>query len=324
MGCLALAALLYACDPTVVVGYGPSDSDAAVRPIPPVTWASGAHPGSELPAYLEWGEWRGHPIDVAHVYTDRNSWTGLVEPGWPLDMFVPFEGTLIMSQPLFPEGMQGSVAECATGAYDAEWRKLGAFLVDYDRAETVLRIGWGFNDPSKEWRVGDDPAEWIACFRRVVTAIRSTDPEVRIDWTVNSYASDLPASGDPFDAYPGDAYVDIVGTDIYDLDPPSLDEAGWDERCHAAYGICRVFEFARAHGKQTGVGEWGVASCGTDPGGDNPLFVDKMFELFAENDDLLAYEAYFDDSDAGVCSTLRDGGPNPNASARYRELYGAH
>jgi hypothetical protein len=318
---LVLVLTATACDPNVVVGYAPGDAGARVNP--EVTWPSGAHPGNPLQAYLDWGTWRGRPVDVAQVYTDRNSWPGLVEPGWPIGDFAAFEGTLVMSQPLYPEGGQGNNADCAAGAYDAEWRKFGTFLVDNDRADTIVRLGWGFNDPAKEWRVDADPSDWIACFRRVATAIRASDPDVRIDWTLNSYASPLPDGGDPYDAYPGDAYVDIVGTDVYDLDPPARDQAAWDARCDEVYGICRVFEFARAHGKQAAVGEWGVASCGANPGGDNALFVQRMFETFAANDDVLAYEAYFEDPGAGVCSTLADGGPNPMASARYRELYRA-
>jgi hypothetical protein len=317
----ALAALLLTtgCDPNVVVGYAPDD--AAGAPFPPVTWLSGAHPGNELQVYLDWGSWRGHPVDVVHVYSDRTSWAGLVQPGWPIDDFRAFDGLLVMSQPLFPEGMVGNIAECAAGAYDAEWERLGTFLVEHDRADMVLRLGWGFNDPVKEWRTGPDPTQWIACFRRIVDAIRSTAPRIQIDWTVNSYESPIPDSGDPFDAYPGDDYVDIIGMDVYDHRPPVYDEAEWDARCQQPYGLCRMFDFARAHGKRAAVGEWGVASCGDDPGGDNPFFIEKMFLTFAANDDLLAYESYFNDGGAEVCSAI-NGDQNPEASARYRELYG--
>jgi hypothetical protein len=309
--------LLTGCDPNVVVGIAAGDA----APLPEVTWPSGAHPGNPLQVYLDWGTWRGHPLDVAHVYTDRTSWQGLSAPGWPIDDFAPFDGLLVMSQPLFPEGVAGSLAACAAGDYDDAWAEFGRFVVDHDRADIVVRLGWGFNDPQKEWRAGADPAQWIACFRRVVTAIRAANPRVRIDWTVNSYDSPIPASGDPYDAYPGDAYVDIIGMDVYDHRPPARDEAEWDARCEQPFGVCRLFEFARSRDKQAAVGEWGVASCGDEPGGDNPFFVQKMFETFAENDDLLAYEAYFEDVDAGVCSSLRRD-QNPRASERYRLLYG--
>ena len=185
-----------------------------------------------------------------------------------------------------------------------------------------LRLAWGFNDPGKEWRVGDDPTEWLTCFRRVVDAIRTGAPQVRIVWSFNAYVSSIPAGGNPYDAYPGDDYADFVGLDIYDVDPPSHDEATWLERCNDVAGLCRLMEFARAHGKKVAIGEWGVASCGTNPGGDNPFFVQKMFELFAANSDIVEFEAYFDDTGEEVCSSLMHGDLNPNAAAKYRELYG--
>jgi hypothetical protein len=318
--CLALVAL--GCDPTVVVGHAASDAAVTEEPPPPVSWPSGAHTGNELQTYVDFGDWRGRTLDVAQGYTDRRSWQGLVEPGWFFDALDGFEGTIALSQPFFPEGTQGSTADCAAGAYDVGWQKLGTFLVERGRADTILRLGWGFNDPTKEWRVGTDPSEWIACFRRIVDLVRAGDPDVRIEWTLNSYASAIPGSGDPFDAYPGDDYVDIVGTDVYDMNPPVHDQAEWDARCAEPWGICSVMEFARAHGKRAASGEWGVASCGTDPGGDNAFFVRKMFDTFAANDDILAYEAYFNDPAAGVCSQIWGGDQNPDSAARYRELYG--
>lgn len=320
----ALAALALpsagGCDPDVIVGY--AGSDAAVHP-PEVTWPSSMHPSNELQGFIDYADWRQRPLDFVHVYPDRFSWNGLVQPGWPIDMLEPFPGELVLSQPLFPELQDNSVSECAAGAYEVEWRKLGEFLVDRGRGDSTIRLGWGFNDPAKEWRVGADPAQWVTCFRRIVDAIRSTGPDVQIDWSINSNASQWPASGNPYDAYPGDAYVDIIGMDVFDAFPAVHTEAEWDARCDEIFGLCTMLAFARAHAKRAAVGEWSVTSCGDDPGGDNPFFVEKMFETFAANADVLAYESYFHDRDAGVCSTIVDGGQNPAAAARYRQLFGA-
>ena len=51
--------------------------------------------------------------------------------------------------------------------------------------------------------------------------------------------------------------------------------------------IAAVCDVAHAHGKRLAVGEWGVASCGANPGGDNPFFIERMFRMFADNDDVL-------------------------------------
>lgn len=121
---------------------------------------------------------------------------------------------------------------------------------------------------------------------------------------------------------PGDDYVDFVGIEAFDMYPPLRDEAAWDARCASPTGLCSVIEFAREHGKQVGIAEWGVISCGENGGGDNPFFVQKMFETFAANSDIMGFESYFEDTTDGVCSALLHGTENPEASARYRGLYG--
>ncbi len=84
--------------------------------------------------------------------------------------------------------------------------------------------------------------------------------------------------------------------------------------------MCTLFDFARSHSKQVSVTEWALSSCGEEGGGDNPLFVQKVVETFADNADALGFEAYFEDGNLDVCSELRD--PSlTDAAERYRLLY---
>lgn len=303
-----------------VMDSGLDLTDAAIRgPLSRLAWVSGAHYTHEPAGYDEFSTWRGRPVDVAHLYVDRNSWQGLVSPGWPVDMFMSFNGKLVLSEPLYP-AMMGNNQDCANGAYDEQWKKLGSFLVDRGRGDTIIRLGWGHNDDTHYWRSDPDPSAWIACFRRVVKAIRSTDRAVRIDWTFDPIASASPDARDPYAAYPGDEYVDIVGMDEFDHAPPTLDEASFRAKCESALGLCRLVAFARSHKKQLALGEWGVAGCGDDAGGDNPFFIRAMVQWFAQNADILAYEAYYDESTGKVCSTLLSD-ERPNAAAEYKRLY---
>jgi hypothetical protein len=299
---------------------GTTDAGRVDRPPADVTWISGAHAGNDYREYVDYGDWRGRPLDVATLYVDRTSWNNLVAPGWPVDMFAPFEGRLVLSVPLYPEGM-GNNQDCASGAYDDRWSQLGAFLVDRDRADTILRLGWGPNDTAHAWRADADPSDWIECFRHVVTAIRSTDAEIAIDWAINPVGNPAIAGGDPFTTYPGDDYVDFVGMEAFDEYPPVRDDASWDAKCSSITGACSLASFARSHGKKVAFAEWGVAGCGDDPGGDNPFFVRKMFDFFADNADILAYEAYFE-SAGDICSALEGSDAMPDASAEYQRLYG--
>jgi hypothetical protein len=285
-------------------------------------WMSGVHPANELQPYLDFGTWRGRPIDLALVYTDRyDGWAPLVEPAWPVDEFASFPGTLVISEPMYPAGA-GTNAACAAGAYDDRWQELGTFLVGRHRAASIVRVGWEFNGTFNYWHADADPANFRLCFQHVVTAIRSTDPAVLVDWTFNAHVSGVPAGGTPWPAYPGDQYVDFVGIDAYDHYPPSPTAADFAAQCATPNGLCTAAAFARAHGKKLGVGEWGVVSCGGGGGGDNPEYIDEMWATFRANADVLGYEAYFSDPVPGnVCSTLQPGGSNPRSGAEYQRLY---
>ncbi|WP_018503740.1 glycoside hydrolase family 26 protein [Parafrankia discariae] len=287
-------------------------------------WMSGVYPSHVLSQVLAFGTWRGRPNDVAHVFTIRTQgWNAMVEPRWPLDLYKAFPGKLIISQPTYPKG-QGNNAACAQGAYDSYWKTFGTFLKNNGRADSIVRIGWEFNGTFMYWHADAAGTQFRDCFRKISTAIRSTDPEVKIDWTFNAHASPVPNGGTPWAAYPGDEYVDYVGIDSYDWYPPSRDEATWKKQCDDPNGLCYLLEFARQHGKKVGVGEWGVSSCSRNGGGDNPFYIQKMFDTFTQYADVMAYESYFHDAAPGnVCSTIMNGGQNPKASALYKKLFGS-
>lgn len=352
--CLVSMFAALGCDPEVIIGYAP---DARVTPdasaIPDasatrdgmstpdtsvmsdaageardgglpskieITWQSGAHSGSDLANFLAFGEWRGRPLDLASVYPERSRWDAIVMPSWPVDMMRDYAGALLLNLPLYPEG-GGNNQDCAAGMYDAEWRKLGSFLSSRSRGDSILRLGWGWNDLDHDWRANADPADWIACYRRVVNAIRSTAPVIRFEWSFNPPGAPEIMPGDPYAAYPGDEYVDFVSFEAFDWYPPLRNAREWDAQCTKPGGLCTLFDFARRHGKRVGIGEWGIAACGGDPGGDNEFFVQRMVQAFAENRDLMGYEAYFEQS-TEVCSVLTAGTQTPKAAARYLTLYG--
>jgi hypothetical protein len=306
--------------PSMRDGSAPADAGDSGALTIEITWRTGAHSGSNLENYLAFGEWRGRPLGVASVYLERTKWDGIVQPAWPLDMMRDFSGPLLISLPLYPEGGMYNNADCAAGMYDAEWKKLGTFLVARSRGDSILRLGWGWNDLEHDWRADSDPANWIACYRRAVDAIRSTASRARFEWSFNAPGAPEIMPGDPYAGYPGDEYVDYVSFEVFDRYPPLRTDAEWNAQCDQPGGLCKLFEFARQHGKKVGIGEWGVATCGGDAGGDNPYFVQRMVRAFYENRDLMAYEAYFEDS-VEVCSALSIGTKAPKAAAKYRELY---
>ncbi|MEU8233776.1 cellulase family glycosylhydrolase [Actinoplanes sp. NPDC048967] len=269
---------------------------------------------------------RGRACRVAQTYTDRTSWAAMTAgSGWTFDLFSDFDGMLVVSQGLVPIGASADLAACAAGEHDQDWKNFGSLMTRYGRGDSVVRLGWEFNEKTSPWRA-DDPKTWIACYRRAATNIRATNPDVLLDWTINAHGTPAGTCGGvSTNCYPGDEYVDIIGIDNYDHYPWSPTKAVFDQAATDPEGLTWLYDFARQHGKPFSVGEWGVVPTG-DAGQENPSFVTWMHEWFAAHASNLAYEAYFSDcGDGGVQSSLfrTDAAcvKNPKSAAVYRSLF---
>ncbi|SNQ50310.1 conserved hypothetical protein [Frankia canadensis] len=301
-------------------------------PVVPAGGGGGAVPGGmsgvsagSMTQVRAWEAFRGSPVNVVNTFSDRSSWQTITNPwiGSGPEKFSTFNGTWVISQPFFPNG-GGDMNSCANGAYSSQWASFGRWLVSKGRPASIVRLAWEFNGNWFPWSVSKtNTTTWINCFRQVVSAIRSTDPQARIDWALNAH------SPGGFTAYPGDAYVDIIGIDSYDQWPASTSDAAFSQQCNADTGLCSVIRFARQHGKQFSVPEWGLVSKSDTgagragaAGGDNPVYIRNMYNTFKANSDVLAYETYFNDSQAGnVHSSLVNPNENPSGAATYASLW---
>jgi hypothetical protein len=270
---------------------------------------------------------RGRACAVAHTYTDRTSYRSMTtDTGSTFDLLRDFDGVLVVSQGLVPDGREEDMASCAIGDFDQYWRDFGTLMVEHGRGDSVVRLGWEMNEGTMAWR-GTDTEAYVGCYRHAADAIRATNPAVLLDWTINGHGT--PArlcGGRSTNCYPGDGYVDIIGIDNYDHFPWASSKAVFDRTAAQPEGLTWLYEFARAHGKPFSVGEWGVVPTG-DAGRQNPDFVRWMYEWFVAHAAHLAYEAYFSDCGAGgVQSSLfrTDSGcvRNPRSAATYRALWG--
>lgn len=270
---------------------------------------------------------RGRPCTVAQTYTDRTDYESMTRgTGWTFEFFADFDGVLVVSQGLVPDGGEQLLDDCAAGDYDGHWRDFGSLMVEHGRGDSVVRLGWEMNEATMGWR-GLDTADYLACYRRAADNLRTTNPQVVLDWTINAHHTPAALCGGlSTNCYPGDEYVDIIGIDNYDHHPWSPTKAAFDRTAAAPEGLDWLFAFARAHDKLFSVGEWGIMPT-ADAGQDNPDFVTWMHGWFADHAPRLAYEAYFQrcDGDVSQSSILRpadpDCLPNPGSSDRYRSLY---
>jgi hypothetical protein len=270
---------------------------------------------------------RGRACNVAMTYTDRTSWQSMTsQTGWTFDNFSSFDGVLVISQGLVPANGQADLSACANGDHDEDFRNFGTLMSRSGRADSIVRLGWEFNEQTSPWRA-DDTDTWLGCYRHAADSIRATNPEVLLDWTINAHNTPSGVCGGlSTDCYPGDNYVDIVGIDNYDHYPWSPTKSDFQRTAEKQEGLTWLYEFARSRGKPFSVGEWGVTPAG-DAGKENPDFVTWMHSWFAQHAENLAYETYFSDcTSSGIQSSLftTDASctQNPNSAARYKDLFG--
>ena len=282
-------------------------------------WASGAWGENEPSGVKEWGTWRGRPADVETWWVDRSSWRGMADFSAIADAGFP---TYAVGIPPFPEDGGGSLAACAAGDYDRRWLDIGnAINAAGLQDRVVVRLGWEFDGDWYEWSA-TDPAAFAQCWRHVVTAAESVAPGVRWAWNVSRGPNHI--SADSTRAYPGDDYVDTIGVDSSDFYPPATDESSWAEHLNGEYGLNHWLDFARLHHKSLSIPEWGsVSGTQEEAGHDNPFYIGKMHEFFAQNASWIGYEAYFDTTESYWRSELvNDRSDLPRAAAAYRGLWG--
>jgi hypothetical protein len=297
----------------VVAGLFTGHAHAGVRPA--LAWSSGVYEPSGQPAdFTAFGAWRGNPVSVATVWPNRASWNDIVNPSWLYQRWKGSSTTLAIGVPMLPESVSGvSIAACASGTYNSYWKSFGTNIASYGLGNSIIRLGWEFNGNWYAWQASN-PAAWVQCWQQIVTSARSTAPNLQWDWNVNRGASS--GLADPTQAYPGDAYVNTVGVDSYDMWPAATTAAGWNTQLNGTQGLLYWLNFAKSHGKQFAVPEWGNQATGASAGGDDPAYVNDMLGFFQAHSGILAYESNFQGPSTG--GVYGPGTPVPNSSAAYQ------
>ncbi len=288
-----------------------------------LAWSSGVYmPGGQPRVYDRFGAWRRHRIDVAVMWTPRQTWADMVDPAWLYRTWAGTPETKVIGLPPIPEGGNSTLGGCARGAYNWKWatfaRHIKAAGMD---DQTIIRLGWEFNGDWYKWSARN-PRQFAGCWRQVVSSAERVAPALRWDWTVNRGAGQ--SVTDARKAWPGNKYVDIVGVDAYDMWPGATSAAGWNTQLNGRYGLKFWRDFARAHHKKLSVPEWGVypgsAHAGHN-GGDNAYYIQKMNSFFRANASIIAYEAYFNESAPYFKGSLFGPNQNPRAAAAYRAAF---
>ncbi len=311
------AAVTGATNPQTVAATAPKVSAARSG----LRWASGVFlPDTSPKAHNAFGTYRGARTDVAVTYTGRATWADIVDPSWLYAQWRSATQTVVISSAPYPDSPDPAhptftLAACATGAYDAQWREFGVNAARSGLAgRTVVRLAWEFNGDWNPW-AAYRPADFVGCWRHVFKAAEKAAPALRWDWTVNRGPS--AAMKDPTDAWPGKGYVDFVGIDSYDGYPAVKTEATWQTQYSGPGGLKYWAAFAKKQGRRLSVSEWGLypgTGWAGHGGGDNPYYIAKMFGFFRSLGSGLAYEAYFNADDPSQAGALK---LNPKGRREY-------
>ena len=248
---------------------------------------------------------------------------------WLLNAWSGSGVTLSLGVPIIPSNASGtpvaSLAQGATGAYNASYVTLAQTLVAADDSNAYLRLGFEFDGSWMPWYAGTPAAEanFAAYFDQIVTAMRSVaGANFRFVW--NPDADAFTASGyNVALAYPGNAYVDVIGLDAYDQSwvSPQTPANVWNETVLPE--LTAAHQFAAAQGKPLAFCEWGDIIRSDGHGlGDDPLYITNMLAWMKNPANNVAFETYFDFNPSGLNSRLT-AGDFPNSLAAFKADIGA-
>jgi hypothetical protein len=259
-----------------------------------------------------WEEWlKQKPSSVLGVdFYAQTTWDDFYQLSWVPGVWENLNPgrNVVWSMPLTVKGTL--LADVANGLHDAEF-EAAARAISKAQPAAIIRLGWEMNLTSTAWYAKGQEADFIKAFRRVVGIFRQYSSEFRFDWCPGWGPQDLAADL----TYPGDDVVDYIGLDVYDFKYDGSAPERWKKfYLEAPFGLQWHRDFAAKHGKRMSYPEWGVGGFG-----DNPYFVQRMYDWFAENEDNIAYAAYFDVD--GLWPTQIDNNQFPNSQRLFRKLF---
>ena len=161
---------------------------AAIAVIPAVS-----HSAPEIGAY-RWdvpagpanidgfSDWLGSAVTIASLFHGRNTWSEIEGQdaqlsAWSQWVRAQNGRNVVIAIGMFPPG--GSLASCAAGSYDANWRRLADNIAFHGLHWAYLRLGWQMEIAGNEWAAppgSGKEASYAGCFRRIVQAMRQEQP----------------------------------------------------------------------------------------------------------------------------------------------------
>jgi hypothetical protein len=266
------------------------------------TWRSGSSGGNAG----SFASWRGAPLGLATGWAPFSSWDSMLSymSGTNPRTLRSMSSNVSIGLGLFPRS-GGNLADCAANKYAANHRSIGSRLAANGVGNAEIRLGWEANNDSYPWTaVGRSAEQWKACFTNAAKAIKAGGPGLRISWHMAKKGKVNVNS-----LWPAGAPITNVGVSHYD---DAQARFGNETNNGSPWGLRAWLAFAKSKGKHLELSEWGV---GRD--GDNPSYIQNMYQFFHDAGSTLAHEGYFNANEHQLYSATRV----PKSSATYRNLF---
>jgi hypothetical protein len=335
------------------------------QPLSGLPWHSGVlldTTKANVLALSEFSQWRTRKLDVVNSNPKlvRLEDMGEFAAKYSGPIVQGFEGRMVLQLPMVANETQEDVnaepinnikyVDISAGKYDAMWEAIAKSLVANGRGNSLINMGTDVGTQGKG--LGEMPnenKEFIQAYRHVAGIFKKQSSDLKFVFSTNCTRSKrseivpyLPAPYTvmPFeDFYPGDDVVDVVGCSLMDLkfESGASTEAEWKEVLSPsdpyAVGLQRVSDYARKKNKGFALTTWYLMPAYVMGNGDNPFFVQKMYDFFQANKDILVYESL---GQTGGEQSLDDGqtlegtndpttlikGQMPKSADLYRKLWG--
>jgi len=252
-------------------------------------------------------------VAYALDFLPGTSWTSIDDPSWLAAQWRGSPFKLIIGVPMLP-GSGASLAQGASGAYDAQFALLARRLVDDGLGKAILMIGWQSANQGQPWDVtsATDAAEYVRYWDDIhATMAAVSGASFVYEWEAGDggYHSVSPSS-----MYPGNAAVDVVATNAFDLVPAGTPVATqWPVVLNELYGPAWMASFAEAHDKPMAIAMWGEVPVVNGGGGDDPTFISQLLAWASSAGTQMC--VLWDDG-----SWALTGGDFPAAKARLAEI----
>jgi len=292
-------------------------------------WAGGgAQSGARMAAA---GTFLGHTIDCGLAYSyPRDTWATISNTGnWGI--YGNWPGKILFGLAMLPGEAAGRWDQILNGSHDYVFQGHANAALAANRGDSIIRVGWECNGNWYPWAASRSTAgDFKLAWRRIRNIMKAIAPNLKF-WFDSAAASQYMGRVENVanrtleitELYPGDDIVDGIGVDHYDFfGVKAKTNAEWANALRPAHraGIQDYVDFARARGKPFGMPEWGTHK--VDGYGDNTFFMQKMWEFFVANSDVLAYEAYFSENANYIQNAIFDPDQNPNSRLHYQKHQG--